>query len=188
MPGKDLGMRRRWKGRRWEAVGFPWPLLSERSCLLCKLAPPGSKNASTPRPMLRLFTSAQKAPPEAVSEYSQHFRLCGFWANHTPSLLSTINHIRIAAFINTGPEADMEWPGWYKTNQRKMWWATLKGECLSIQNWVYYRRSAVFKTLQIKTKTTTKKITPLSKKQNKIITGACFALEVYICWFTLYAG
>lgn len=36
-----------------------------------------------------------------------------------------------------------------------------------------------FKNISHKNKQT--KITPLSKKQNKIITGACFALEVYIC-------
>lgn len=69
---------------------------------------------------------AGPAPPEAISEYSQHFRVCGFLTNYAPSLLSTINHTRIVAFINTGQEAEIELLGWYQTNTRKTLQTALK--------------------------------------------------------------
>lgn len=69
---------------------------------------------------------AGPAPPEAISEYSQHFRVCGLWTNYTPSLLSTINHTRIVAFMNTGQEARIELLGWYQTNTRKILPTALK--------------------------------------------------------------
>lgn len=123
-------------------------------------------------PMLGIFISAGQAPSEATSEYSQHFRICGFWRNYTPSLLSTTNHIRIIAFINTGQEAEIELLGWYKTNPRKTLSNPKSG-----------------KSCQYRTEYTTVDQLLLKhfrynlffrKKQNEIIIGVYFALEVYM--------
>lgn len=120
---------------RWEAVCSPWPLCNDRPCHLSEPAPPeGLKECLfTLPPLLRIFLRAGQAPQRQRVNILSTSGLCGFWANYTrspPSFIRILNHTRIAAFINTSWVAEIELLGWYKSNQRKALWATLKMEYL----------------------------------------------------------
>lgn len=107
-PGKDLGTRVTQKvsgveGGMVEAVGFPGSMHSERPCHFRELALTGSKNAYvySPTDGWNLLLHDELLQRQLVNIPSTS----GYvpFEQTTPlPLLSTINHIRIAAFINTG--------------------------------------------------------------------------------------
>ena len=128
-PGKDLGTRVAQKvgsmgGGMLEPVGFPWSTHRERPYHLSELAHRLRECLCLLSHQCLESISAGQAPLEAISEYSQHLRVCGFWTNYTLFPLSTINHTGIVAFINIGQEAKIELLGWYQTktkNYEKPW-------------------------------------------------------------------
>lgn len=125
-PGKELHKRSGHGRRWWRQLAFLDLHTGRDHVTSTNWLYQAQRMTTFTLPLMLELIRAGPAPPEAISEYSQHFRVCGFWTNYTPSLLSTINHTRTVAFINTGQEAKIELLGWYQTNTRQTLQTALK--------------------------------------------------------------